>query len=40
MFTVRSQGEPFVGRVLLPDGSLRMIESPVAEVIWYAVENP
>lgn len=40
MFTVRSQGEPFVGRGLLPNGNPGMIESPVAEVIWYAVENP
>jgi type II secretory pathway component PulJ len=34
--TVRSEGEPFVGRG--PGGTT--IESHLAEVIWYAVENP
>jgi hypothetical protein len=35
MFTARSQGEPFVGRL-----GNATIESQVAEVVWYAVENP
>jgi Tfp pilus assembly protein PilE len=34
MLTVRSQGEPFVGNM---NGSL--VESPTAEVIWFAVPN-
>ena len=42
MFTVRSRGEPFVGRgrVFDPDWIDGTIESQVAEVIWFAVENP
>jgi len=35
MFTVRSRGEPFVGKF-----GDTTIESPVAEVVWYCVENP
>lgn len=35
MFTVRSRGEPFVGKF-----GNTTIESPVAEVVWYCVENP
>ncbi len=48
--TVRSEGEPFVGRrlELKPGGDptnandliSRIIESTLAEVIWFAVENP
>lgn len=49
--TVRSEDEPFVGRALEwkdPDGSgpeplqwvTTTIESTLAEVVWYAVENP
>lgn len=49
--TVRSESEPFKGRMLVwedPDGPggqpiqwvRRTIESDLAEVIWYAVENP
>jgi hypothetical protein len=34
--TVRSVGEPFVGRG--PNGQI--IQSQLAEVVWYAVENP
>ena len=43
--TVRSESEPFVGRALVWDSIDRLwvertIESNLAEVIWYAVENP
>lgn len=42
--TVRSDGEPFVGQWFNPNfgttGRLETIESNLAEVIWYAVENP
>lgn len=34
--TVRSDGEPFVGR----DPANNLVESDFAEVIWYSVENP
>jgi len=42
MLTVRNEQEPFVGRVpdpANPQASLT-IESPLAEVVWFAVENP
>ncbi|MCH2184006.1 MAG: prepilin-type N-terminal cleavage/methylation domain-containing protein [Mariniblastus sp.] len=42
MLTVRNEQEPFVGRVpdpTNPQASLT-IESPLAEVVWFAVENP
>jgi hypothetical protein len=50
--TVRSEGEPFVGRLPVWNPSIKdgdgnngwwqmtTIESSLAEVIWYAVENP
>ncbi|NOZ38692.1 MAG: hypothetical protein GXP24_00520 [Planctomycetes bacterium] len=46
--TVRSESEPFVGRLPVwqdPDGTgfrwvVTTIESDLAEVIWFAVENP
>ena len=47
--TVRSESEPFLGRALVWDPTAksgagdwveRTIESNLAEVIWYAVENP
>ncbi|MEX0939088.1 MAG: prepilin-type N-terminal cleavage/methylation domain-containing protein [Pirellulales bacterium] len=44
MMTVRSPDRPFVGRMrvpVLPSGFQTVsIQSHVAEVIWYAVENP
>ncbi len=38
--TVRSELAPFTGRALDTAGSTITIESSLAEVIWYAVENP
>lgn len=48
MLTVRNEHEPFVGRV--PNGvdarggfgewDFQTIESPLAEVVWFAIENP
>ncbi len=43
--TVRSESEPFVGRMPVWNGATnrwvwQSIESDLAEVIWYAVENP
>jgi len=41
--TVRSESEPFVGRSVVWDGAnwgVTTIESNLAEVIWFAVENP
>ncbi|MEM8944618.1 MAG: prepilin-type N-terminal cleavage/methylation domain-containing protein [Planctomycetota bacterium] len=43
--TVRSESEPFTGRMPVWDNTLNqwrfeIIESDLAEVIWYAVENP
>ncbi len=38
MLTVRSLGEPFVGSMNI-GGTTTMIESPTAEVIWFAVPN-
>ncbi len=42
MLTVRNEQEPFVGRVPDPaNGQASLtIESPLAEVVWFAVENP
>ena len=42
MLTVRNEQEPFVGRVPDPANpqSNLTIESPLAEVVWFAVENP
>jgi type II secretory pathway pseudopilin PulG len=42
MLTVRNEQEPFVGRVpdpTNPQANLT-IQSPLAEVVWFAVENP
>lgn len=41
--TVRSESEPFKGRSVVWDGNqwiVQTIESDLAEVIWFAVENP
>ena len=43
--TVRSESEPFVGRMPVWNTDTnrwgwQTIESDLAEVIWYAVENP
>ena len=39
--TVRSESEPFVGRWFnTATGQSETIESDLAEIIWYAVENP
>ena len=39
--TVRSESEPFVGRYVNPTtDQVETIESDLAEVIWYLVENP
>lgn len=35
MLTIRSRGEPFVGRWRLPNGTLGTIESQEAEVAWF-----
>jgi hypothetical protein len=43
MFTSRNEHEPYVGRVpKFNNGSPEFdtLESPLAEVIWYAIENP
>ncbi len=40
MMTVRSTGAPFTGRALASDGTRTVVQSQVAEVFWYAVENP
>ncbi len=48
MLTVRNETEPFVGRVpqltrvtdAFPSWNFRTVESPLAEVVWYAIENP
>ncbi len=39
--TVRSESEPFVGRWFnTATGQIETIESDIAEVIWYSIENP
>ena len=41
--TVRSESEPFVGRMVTWNGArwvVTTIESDLAEIIWFAVENP
>ncbi len=39
--TVRSESEPFVGRYNnISTNTIETIESDLAEIIWYAVENP
>jgi len=41
--TVRSESEPFVGRLAVWNGTewiVTTIESDLAEIIWFAVENP
>ncbi len=52
MLTVRNEEEPFVGRIPIRSGNTspsaaafanwgnEEIESPLAEVVWYALENP
>ncbi|QDV79960.1 PilW family protein [Botrimarina mediterranea] len=52
MLTVRNEEEPFVGRIPIRSGNAspsaaafanwgnEEIESPLAEVVWYALENP
>lgn len=38
--TVRNEAAPFKGSYIDPSGTLQTIESNVAEVIWFSVENP
>ena len=40
MFTARNEHEPYVGRVPNGTGGYTSIESPLAEIIWFAIENP
>jgi hypothetical protein len=37
MFTSRNEHEPFVGRAPTTSGT---VESPLAEIVWFAIENP
>ena len=38
--TVRSDSEPFIGQWTDKNGNVKTVKSDLAEVIWYAVENP
>src|SRR5690606_25067323 len=40
MFTVRSNGEPFVGLIDDGTGTPLAVQSQVAEIIWYAPDIP
>jgi type II secretory pathway pseudopilin PulG len=52
MLTVRNEHEPFIGRmpanvrpnatsaISFPDWAVQTVESPLAEVVWFAIENP
>lgn len=46
MFTSRNEREPFVGRVPdntnsdFPNWTSKALKSPLAEVVWFSVENP
>jgi hypothetical protein len=40
MFTARNEHEPYVGRVPDLTTAFKSIKSPLAEIIWFAIENP